>query len=122
VLTSAVTFSGGEEFAYNLKAQDRATLIGQTTGGGAHPIEIVPLTPPLDIFVPVARSINPVTATNWEAAGVEPDVEVPAEDAFTVAYQLALRHALTTVSAPPTLAEIRAALAGGQPANVIPAS
>ena len=33
VLTSAHTFSGGEEFVYDLKAQKRATIVGETTGG-----------------------------------------------------------------------------------------
>jgi C-terminal processing protease CtpA/Prc len=111
VLISDMTFSGGEEFCYNLKTQGRATLIGQTTGGGAHPTQVFPLTPTLEITVPVARSINPVTATNWEGIGVEPDLTVPAEHTFTVAYHKALQHGLTTLTSPMVLTEIRAALA-----------
>ncbi|HTE45426.1 MAG TPA: S41 family peptidase, partial [Gemmatimonadaceae bacterium] len=38
VLTSSRTFSGGEEFTNNLKALKRATIVGETTGGGAHPV------------------------------------------------------------------------------------
>mgnify|MGYP006172841431 CR=1 FL=1 len=34
VLTSSDTFSGGEEFAYDMQTQKRGTLIGETTGGG----------------------------------------------------------------------------------------
>ena len=37
ILTSSFTFSGAEEFTYNLKNLKRATVIGETTGGGAHP-------------------------------------------------------------------------------------
>jgi hypothetical protein len=37
VLTSARTFSGAEEFAYNLQTQKRATIVGETTGGGPTP-------------------------------------------------------------------------------------
>ncbi|MEO3817046.1 S41 family peptidase [Plantactinospora sp. B24E8] len=111
VLTSGATFSGGEEFCYNLKARGRATLIGETTRGGAHPTRVVPLGPTLEIAVPDARSVNPVTGTNWEGTGVEPDVAVPAEQAYEVAYGRALRHVLTTGSSAGVLAEVRAALA-----------
>jgi len=34
ILTSKRTFSAAEEFSYNLKNLKRATLVGQTTGGG----------------------------------------------------------------------------------------
>lgn len=87
ILTSGTTFSGGEEFAYNLKTQKRATLIGETTRGGAHPTEFHVLTPHVVVSIPNARSINPVTGTNWEGVGVEPDVAVSAEEAFEVAYR-----------------------------------
>ncbi len=60
VLTSADTFSGGEEFAYDLKTQGRATLIGETTRGGAHPTSWHQLTEHLTVTVPGARSINPI--------------------------------------------------------------
>lgn len=82
VLTSARTFSGGEAFAYDLKHLDRATIIGETTGGGAHPMRGMPLPGNFGISVPFARPINPVTQTNWEGTGVIPDIAVPAEDAL----------------------------------------
>jgi C-terminal processing protease CtpA/Prc len=111
VLTSAFTFSGGEEFAYNLKALGRATLIGEVTRGGAHPTTRHPVSATLEVAVPNARSINPVTGTNWEGTGVVPDIAVPAEDALRVAYRLALEHVLTTGTAHSVLAEAREALA-----------
>ncbi|ROT31281.1 S41 family peptidase [Micromonospora sp. HM5-17] len=110
VLTSGTTFSGGEEFCYNLQAQGRATLVGETTRGGAHPTRVVPITPTLEITVPYARSVNPVTGTNWEGTGVEPDVPVPADQAYDVAYRRALEHVLATTTAPGIRAEARAAL------------
>ncbi|EME98018.1 S41 family peptidase [Streptomyces mobaraensis NBRC 13819 = DSM 40847] len=82
VLTSDTTFSGGEELAYNLKALGRATLIGETTRGGAHPTDRIPVAPHVTVTVPAARSINPVTGANWEGVGVEPDLAVPAGDAL----------------------------------------
>lgn len=90
VLTSSSTFSGGEELAYNLKVNGRATLVGETTRGGAHPTEWYPLTPHIAVTVPTSRSINPITGTNWEGVGIEPHIAVPADQAFDVAYQGAL--------------------------------
>ncbi len=89
VLTSARTFSAGEEFAYNLKARKRATIVGETTGGGAHPIEFVRISDHWTIALPTARAINPVTGANWEGTGVTPDVEVPAGEALDKALELA---------------------------------
>jgi peptidase S41-like protein len=111
VLTSAQTFSGGEDFAYSLQAQGRAEVIGETTGGGAHPTDTIPVTPTLAVSVPNARSINPVTGTNWEGTGVTPNVAVPADAAFGIAYGRALRHLLTLEVPPPLLDEAREALA-----------
>ncbi len=89
VLTSHDTFSGGEEFCYNLKNLKRATLIGETTGGGAHPVSGHRIDDHFMIGVPFARAINPVSKTNWEGTGVEPDIKVPATDALTTAQKLA---------------------------------
>jgi C-terminal processing protease CtpA/Prc len=99
VLTSGETFSGGEDIAYTLQAQGRVRVIGETTGGGAHPTRMVPISPALAISVPFARSINPVTGTNWEGTGVVPDIAVPADRAYDVAYGLALRHVLAEADA-----------------------
>lgn len=90
ILTSKDTFSGGEEFAYDLKTRQRATLVGETTRGGAHPGMSYRLHPHFDVFIPNGRAINPVTGTNWEGSGVVPDILVPQEEAFTVAYRMAL--------------------------------
>jgi hypothetical protein len=117
VLTSEKTFSGGEDLGYTLQAQQRATIIGQTTGGGAHPTMGIPLSASIDIAIPNARSVSPVTGTNWEGTGITPDVAVPSEEAFDVAYRKALEHILTTDAPPPVLDEAREALADGGLAN-----
>jgi Peptidase family S41/N-terminal domain of Peptidase_S41 in eukaryotic IRBP len=85
VLVSAATFSGGEELAYDLQALGRATVVGEATGGGAHPREAFDLTDTLQLHVPVARSVNAVTGTNWEGIGVLPDVRCSADSALAVA-------------------------------------
>jgi C-terminal processing protease CtpA/Prc len=91
VLTSNRTFSGAEEFSYNLKNLKRATIVGETTGGGAHPGGFNRLHEHFGMFVPTGRAISPVTKTNWEGTGVKPDVEVPADQALHVARLAALK-------------------------------
>jgi hypothetical protein len=98
VLTSPRTFSGAEEFSYNLQQLKRATLVGETTGGGANPGRGRQLTPYFSVFVPNGRAINPITKTNWEHTGVVPDVKVPAADALVTAQKMALDK----LAAPPS--------------------
>ena len=87
VLTSPRTFSGGEEFAYDMQVMDLAELVGETTGGGANPGGNVPLAAGLTMFVPGGRARNPITGTNWEGVGVMPDVAVSSENALKVALE-----------------------------------
>jgi hypothetical protein len=89
VLTSHETFSGGEEFTFDLKTQKRGTIVGETTGGGAHPVRGMPAGDHFTIGVPFGRPINPITKGDWEGKGVEPDVKVSAVDALITAEKLA---------------------------------
>jgi C-terminal processing protease CtpA/Prc len=94
VLTSNYTFSGAEEFSYNLKNLKRATIVGETTGGGAHPGGGFRLHQHFGAFIPTGRAINPITKTNWEGTGVEPDVKVPSDQALKVAHLAAVKKAI----------------------------
>ena len=89
VLTSSRTFSGGEEFTNDLKTQQRATIVGETTGGGAHPVHGHRVDDHFVIGVPAGRPINPITKTDWEGTGVTPDVAVKADYALETAKKLA---------------------------------
>ena len=100
VLTSSRTFSGGEEFAYDLQTQKRATIVGETTGGGAHPVRAEKIDDRFIIAVPFARAINPITKTNWEGTGVKPDVSAPEADALTTAQKLAAEKLAAPPGAP----------------------
>jgi len=100
VLTSKRTFSGAEEFTYNLKNLKRATIIGETTGGGAHPGGVSRLNEHFGVFIPSGRAISPITKTNWEGTGVTPDVSVPADQALLVARLMALKKSSATVKNP----------------------
>jgi retinol-binding protein 3 len=92
ILTSARTFSAAEEFTYDLKHLKRATVVGETTGGGAHPGGLRRLTDHFGIWLPTGRAINPITRTNWEGTGIEPDIKTPALDALDAAHREALRR------------------------------
>ncbi len=94
VLTSGTTFSGGEEFAYNLQALNRATIIGERTAGGAHPGSPFKIHDHFEIFIPRGRAINPITETNWEGCGVTPDIETPADEALTHCHKTILEDVI----------------------------
>jgi len=121
VLTSRQTFSGGEDLCYTLQALKRAEIIGETTGGGAHPTRMYPISPAVCAGIPFARSVSPVTGSNWQGTGVVPDVAVTAEQAGEVAYAKALQHVLALDDVPPPiLDEARDSLAS-RPATAPPA-
>lgn len=90
VLVDAKTGSGAEEFAYDLQALERATLVGETTAGAATPGGFRPLAHGFVAFIPMQIVANTITGTNWEGVGVVPDVKVPAAEALTHAHRLAL--------------------------------
>jgi tetratricopeptide (TPR) repeat protein len=89
LLTSERTFSASESFAYDMKVRKRATIIGDSTKGGAHSVDLYKVGDQFEIYIPTARAINPITGTNWEGTGVIPDVIVPSEAALDTAIVLA---------------------------------
>jgi hypothetical protein len=97
VLTSKRTFSGAEEFAYDVQNLKRATIVGEVTGGGANPGGPEKVHPHFLVNVPRGRAISPVTKTNWEGTGVRPEVLVPAEQALDKAYLAALQKVRATI-------------------------
>lgn len=98
VLTSIKTFSAAEEFAYNLKNLERATIIGAQTGGGAHPGGAVRINDHFGVWIPKGRAINPITNTNWEGDGVTPDIITEEANALEVAHKSALKNLLQKAS------------------------
>lgn len=89
LLTSQRTFSAAEEFTYNLQQLQRALVVGEPTGGGAHAGLYYPISSHFVAFIPTFRAINPISGTNWEGVGVQPDIPVAQEEAFDIAYQRA---------------------------------
>jgi hypothetical protein len=89
VLTSETTWSGAEQFSYDLKMLKRATLVGETTRGGAHAGVFYRIDDHFGMGIPEVRAVNPFSKTDWEGVGVEPDVKVKAADALRAAEGLA---------------------------------
>ena len=87
VMTSARTFSGGEEFCYDIQTMKLATLVGETTGGGANPGGGRPLAGGLSMFLPGGKARSPITGTSWEGVGVKPDIAVASDLALKVALE-----------------------------------
>ena len=92
VLTSKRTFSGAEEFCYDLQSLKRAVIVGETTGGGAHLVGPHVVADYFNVGVPFAKAINPITHTDWEGSGIQPDVSVSEADALDTAVQLATKQ------------------------------
>jgi len=90
VLSSGQTFSAAEELAYDLQQLGRAAVVGERTRGGAHPRDGWTVHPHLEATVPVGRAVNPVSGTNWEGTGVQPDIPCAAADSLDHAHALAL--------------------------------
>lgn len=91
ILTSKKTFSGGEDFSYGMQQAKRATIVGEVTGGGAHPTNPFSVGQGFIVQIPFGRSSNPVTKTDWEGTGVIPDVKVEAAKALIKAQELIFR-------------------------------
>ena len=98
ILTSQHSFSGAEDFCYGMQIAKRAIVVGETTGGGAHPQMPFSVGQNFVIFIPFARSVNPITKTDWEGKGVIPDVKTTANEAFIKAQELIFRHLLLTAT------------------------
>ena len=107
LLTSEDTFSAGEDFAYALKNNGRAVLIGETTGGGAHPGNRHRLAAHFEMNVPSGRTISPVTQGDWEGVGVTPDVRASASKSLAVAQVALLKKLLAGETEPEWQAKIR---------------
>ncbi len=105
LLTSRRTASAGEEFTYNLTNLKRAIQVGETTAGAANPGRVHPLPDGYAVFIPNGRPINPITGTNWEGAGIEPEIAVPADGALTAAYREALRQVVAGLKGAEALPE-----------------
>ncbi len=112
ILTSNYTFSAAEEFTYNLKNLERATIVGETTGGGAHPVNMMAINKNFGMSVPIGKAINPITKTNWEGTGIEPHIKTTKEDALEKAMVSAMEKLLEKETDPFITASLKWSLDG----------
>jgi hypothetical protein len=110
ILTSTRTFSAAEELVYDLAVRNRATIVGETTGGGANDNDFRRLGDHYRASISIGHAINPVTHTNWEGKGIEPNVKVPKEQALQTAYKSALEHLIGKTQDEQALGELQQAL------------
>jgi retinol-binding protein 3 len=110
LLMASHTVSAPEELAYDLRVLQRATVVGERSGGGANPGRIVAIGHGLGVFVSTERAVHPVTGTNWEGVGIAPDVAVSASEALATAHRLALEAVLATATDPVHQRELRRVL------------
>jgi Peptidase family S41/N-terminal domain of Peptidase_S41 in eukaryotic IRBP len=113
VLTSAVTFSGGEQLSYDLQQLGRATIVGEPTRGGANLREGFRVHPRLEATISVAEAVHPRTGRNWEGTGVAPDIQTTADRARDAAYERALQDVIAAGGT--AAAEAEDALAAAPP-------
>ena len=99
ILVSKDCFSASEDFAYNMQALGRAKVIGEVTGGGAHPTKPYKIGTYFLADIPFAYGVNPVTHTDWEGKGVRPDIQVPADQALLTAQIMAIRFIIKKIPA-----------------------
>lgn len=95
LLTSKNTFSAAEAFAYTLKHLDKAIVVGEITKGGANRTKTMNLNDDFSISLPYIQAIHPVTKTNWEGKGVQPNIETNNNEAFVIAYIDAINKTVT---------------------------
>lgn len=94
ILVSHDTFSAPEDFSYNMQAQKRAIIVGEATGGGAHGARRYQLSDHFTATIPHVYSINPITHTDWEGKGVQPDIKASKAEALNVAHVAAIQSVI----------------------------
>ena len=92
ILISKNTFSAAEAFAYDMKHLKRATIIGEKSPGGAHITNSFVVNDYFIIYLPFAKAISPITNSNWEGEGVDPDIEVTEEEALHTAQRIIINN------------------------------
>jgi C-terminal processing protease CtpA/Prc len=106
ILTDGYTFSAAEGLAYDLQALKRAVIAGTPSAGGAHATEIHTVLDSYTLWIPVAFSKNPVTGTNFQGKGVQPDIKVSGETAIQQVQLHALEKRIEKESDPERKAEL----------------
>jgi C-terminal processing protease CtpA/Prc len=93
ILAGPGTASAGEDFTYTMQALKRATVIGERTWGGAHPVALYRLGGHFFAGNPEQPQHQPDYPHELGGhQGVTPDVAAPPADALAVAKDLLQRQ------------------------------
>ncbi len=98
ILTSNRTFSAAEGLAYTLQQLKKAVIVGDTTRGGAHLTRSFSLGNGFVGFIPISRSENVITKTDWEDTGVVPDIKETETNSLTTAQKTILNKQLASLT------------------------
>lgn len=79
LLVDGGTGSAAEAVAYDAKIRGRARIVGARTYGAANNVRHFAVAPDLVLSLSYNRPVHPVTGTNWEGVGVEPDIGAPGQ-------------------------------------------
>lgn len=91
ILINGNTMSAAENFAYSLQKLGRAVIIGEKSNFGAHSTGGPRIMNDYYMIqLPIAENINPITKTNWEESGVEPDIKTESRDALDKTIEIIL--------------------------------
>jgi hypothetical protein len=111
VLTSHITGSAAESFAYAVQAESLGTVVGETTAGaGNHGNGMAELPAGFSAFVATGVVTNPTTKSGWEGVGVKPDVAVPADVALREAHVRAVKALLAKATSDEDRTRLQTAL------------
>ena len=82
ILINEESFSAAEMFAFILKHQSRAVILGRKSAGGGHTVANYPIIDGLSINIPVGRVVDPDSGIGWERVGVNPDINLNNNETF----------------------------------------
>lgn len=101
VLINGQTASAAEAFAYDVQQFKLGELVGEKTAGAANNNKLLPVAPHFILSVSYGRPVHAVSNTNWEGAGIAPDVDTPSAQALDIAQMRALTRLVQNAKAPP---------------------
>lgn len=88
ILTSRRTFSAAEEFTFDMKNLERATVVGDTTGGGGNTVASHSFAFEgfqVGMRASYGAATDPRSGEGWEGVGVRPHIAVDSELALETA-------------------------------------
>ena len=89
VLINRESASASEAFAFSLREEGRATIVGSRSAGAAHGVrDAVALPGGFALYIPEYRGEGRLTHTDWEGVGVRPDIDAGLTDAKMLAWEL----------------------------------